>query len=362
MTIAIYGATGRTARALIERLRGVAALRLCGRDRAALEALAAACGGATESRVAPADTIEPLRQAFHGVDTVIQCAALAARHAQNVATAALEQGAAYLDVCADESITEAVRTECDRLARHRGASLCPGVAPIGGGLAEWLAIAAMRALGREHIAPDSISLGYCASGLPWSAGSLASAARMLSRQGPWRTQAFEFPPPFGREQAFAFPLGTGRLRQYFPHAEIESWASLAPSVVNSQRAANILGILASTVRSLGPEAWEPALQALLPAVSRWGRTMTTAIRFAVVATVRYGDVEQRMAAVADAPYDLTAEMLGLVVDGLAEGPAGARGVAELVRAEHALTSLAQRGVLQLHACPCIHDDAQELHA
>lgn len=351
MTIALYGATGRTARELAPHLAALGPLVLVGRDAAGLATAAAACGGSARWCVARSDDTDALRNAFAGARVVVQCASLPADDAVRVAACTVRSGASYLDVCADASIGEAIAASLGDRPDRAGVVVCPGVAPIGGALAEWLAVAALRRRTGELTVPSSIELGFCSAGLSPTAGSLRSGLRMLLGTDDWSTHAIEFPPPFAREQCFGFPLGCGRLRRLFPGAAIHTWAAIAPPTVGSATTAHALRIAHGMLRH-GEAAH--ALAAVLSSMRDGAAPRSIAadpLRFAVVARVTHGGLTTAMSAVGERPYQVTVAMQRLVLSAILGGVerTGIVGAAELVRAEEALDSLVAEGVLRMFA-------------
>lgn len=350
--LAIYGATGRTARLLARQAATRWPVVLVGRDPTGLAAAAAACGGSAEWRVAGSDDADALRRAFTGARVVIQCASLTATDAVRVAASTVAVGASYLDVCADASVAEAIATELGDAPHRAGVVVCPGVAPIGGALAEWLAVAALRRRTGEFTAPASIELGFCSAGLAHTPGSLRSALRMLLATPAWSTRTIDFPPPFAREQCFSFPLGCGRMGQLFPRAAIRTWAALAPPTIGSATTARALRVAHGLLRSGdASHALASALAPMLETASIDRDDAPERLRFAVVAHVTSGGRTTAISGVGQRPYATTVAMLRLVVSAVLgeHGRTGIVGAAELVRAEEALDWLVAEGELRVFA-------------
>lgn len=100
--VAVVGATGHTGRFVAQELhrRGVAT-RLIGRNAATLETLGTSLEG-SEVRPATIDDQLSLRKAIAGVNAVINCAGPFFDTSRPVITAALAEGAHYLDVTAEQ--------------------------------------------------------------------------------------------------------------------------------------------------------------------------------------------------------------------------------------------------------------------
>jgi short subunit dehydrogenase-like uncharacterized protein len=351
-TVAIYGATGRTARLLARQAATRWPVVMVGRDPAGLAAAAAACGGSARWCVAGSDDADALRRAFAGARIVIQCAALSTDAAVRVAACSVAAGASYVDVCADASVAEAIAASLGDAPHRARVVVCPGVAPIGGALAEWLAVAALRRRTGELTAPESIELGFCSAGLARTSGSLRSALRMLLATPDWSTHAIDFPPPFAREQCFSFPLGCGRLAQLFPRAAIRTWAALAPPMIGSATTARALGVAHDLLRrGDASQALASALAPVLEAASAERDDAPERLRFAVVARVTAGGQTTAISAVGERPYATTVAMLLRVVSAILgeHGRTGIVGAALLVRAEEALDSLVATTDLRVFA-------------
>lgn len=140
--VLVYGASGHTGRFVCEELRrrGVPFV-LGGRDTQRLSALAGS-PGALDARAAPIDDPAALRQAFAGVAAVINCAGPFLDTAEPVCRAALDAGAHYLDVAAEQAAAATLLHGFARQARERHRAVLPASA-FYGGLADLLASAAI---------------------------------------------------------------------------------------------------------------------------------------------------------------------------------------------------------------------------
>jgi hypothetical protein len=275
--------------------------------------------------------------------------------ALSVVAAALDRRAAYIDVCADGGVGEAIGDAYSDAARRAGVPLFLGVAPIGGALGEWLGVEAARAVCAtdDPSEIDEIVLAYASDGLPRSTGSLRSGLKMLLEPtlGTGSHARLDFPPPFGRAFAFRFPLGSGCLCQLFPRAAVDVYASLCLDGVDSALStALILGAMAWTTRLRNPGPVFEALASRLSSFEGAPEDSTVdGLTFAVVAQAASGRRHTSVAAVGSAPYRLTAAMIELVLQQLASGRAagGVVGVSELVPASAALDALARTCDLRL---------------
>ena len=130
--IAVYGASGHTARFVLAELqrRGLPALAV-GRNAATLPT-------DIPARVAAIDDAAALDAAFAGCAAVINCAGPFLDTAQPVAEAAIRAGAHYIDVTAEQASAMAVFERLDAPARAAGVAVIPA-AGFYGGLADLLA-------------------------------------------------------------------------------------------------------------------------------------------------------------------------------------------------------------------------------
>lgn len=141
--IAVYGATGHTGRFVsAELLRRGRPVVLSGRDATRLDRLGAELGVA-DVRPAAVDDEDALRRAFAGAQAVINCAGPFLDTAPAVAAAALDAGAHYLDVTAEQTAARETMERFGPAAKAAGLALLPAAA-FYGGLADLLATAATQ--------------------------------------------------------------------------------------------------------------------------------------------------------------------------------------------------------------------------
>lgn len=130
--VAVYGASGHTARFVLAELqrRGIPAVAV-GRSAATLPA-------GFPAREAAIDDAAALDAAFAGCVVVINCAGPFLDTARPVAEAAIRAGAHYIDVTAEQASAMAVFEHLDAPARAAGVAVIPA-AGFYGGLADLLA-------------------------------------------------------------------------------------------------------------------------------------------------------------------------------------------------------------------------------
>jgi hypothetical protein len=140
--VVVYGATGHTGRFVCaELLRRGLPLVLSGRSAHALHELAATLGVA-EVRPAAADDPLALAAAFAGAGVVINCAGPFMDTAAAICRAALDAGAHYLDLSAEQAAAADAFESFGPVARQRGLAVLPAAA-FYGGLSDLLATAAL---------------------------------------------------------------------------------------------------------------------------------------------------------------------------------------------------------------------------
>jgi len=350
MTVLVYGGGGRTGQAVIRALsaRGASVVAAGRRRRDS-------SGRRTQEpwRVASADSSAELRAAFRGCEGVVQCASLDERQSTNVAAAAVATGIPYVDVCADRDCQDAVRREVGKPAHRRDVSICMGAAPIGGALGEWLAAAAGDRAAARGERVRHLSLGYMSEGLPTSGGSLSSSVRMLLRRDSGsQNRTLCFPPPFGPQPAFAFPLGLGCLQDRFPDATVESYAAMQLGPIQPRE-------VSAAVQWARRFPVAPQLRGLVSTVVKAAasidiaRTAPGDLMFSVLAEASTSAYRSGLAIVATSPYELTAWIATTILARLRRGAcrAGVVGVADLLEPERVLETLARRGFVRLYSRP-----------
>lgn len=152
--IVVYGATGHTGRFVCAELsrRGLP-LAISGRDPHKLRRLADSIGAA-DPRPASVDDRAALATAFAGASAVINCAGPFLDTAAAICKAALDSGAHYLDITAEQPAAAACFESFGDAGRQRGLAVLPAAA-FYGGLADLLATAAMA----DWTAADVIDIG-----------------------------------------------------------------------------------------------------------------------------------------------------------------------------------------------------------
>ena len=211
--IVVYGATGHTGRFVCAELarRGLP-LAISGRDPHKLRRLADAVG-AVDIRPASIDDRTSLAAAFAGASAVINCAGPFLDTAAAVCEAALEAGAHYLDVSAEQSAAAGCFESFADAARQRGVAVLPAAA-FYGGLADLLATAAMG----DWTTADLIDIGIALDGWHPTAGTRITGKRNTATRlnvvggvlaplvQPAQPRSWEFGAPFGEEPMVELPF------------------------------------------------------------------------------------------------------------------------------------------------------------
>lgn len=242
--VLVFGATGHTGRFVVDELlrRGLTPV-LAGRSAERLAAVAPE-HATLDRRVVDLDEPDQLRQALAGVGAVINCAGPFLDTALPLARAAVEAGAHYLDVTAEQPAVQALYSELDAPARAAGVAVVPAMA-FYGGLADMLVTSALD----EESAADEIEV---AIGLDrwWPTagtrvtGERNTATRLVIRDGalsplasPAPTATWSYPTALGDQAVVELPfsevvtinrhLDVGELRSYLNTASLEDLRNAA---------------------------------------------------------------------------------------------------------------------------------------
>ena len=209
--VLVYGATGHTGRFVVDELlrRGLTPV-LAGRSAERLAA-AAPRHAALERRVVDLEDTCLLRQAISGAGAVINCAGPFLDTAAPLARAAVEAGAHYLDVTAEQPVVAQLYRELDAPARDAGVAVVPAMA-FYGGLADLLVTAALD--GASHADDVEVAIGldrWWPTDGTRATGARNTGIRQVIRGGvlaplasPAPTGSWSYPEPLGEQQS-----GTG---------------------------------------------------------------------------------------------------------------------------------------------------------
>jgi len=227
--VLVYGATGFTGRLVVDeaRRRGVEIL-LGGRNRAALEDLAEAIGGA-ELRSADAARAETLAGAMDGVGAVINCAGPFAQLGEPVLRAAIAAGAHYLDTTGEQLWMARMIDLLSDEAEARGST-----AILAHAFEYAIGDCCARIAVEETPGAETVEVANRVEGFGTSRGTKKSALDVLGKpslavvNGRRREE-----PPFAARARFHFPdEDRDRVGLSFPGGEVLSAPGFAPSVRN----------------------------------------------------------------------------------------------------------------------------------
>lgn len=211
--VLVYGAGGHTGRFVLDELlrRGVTPV-LAGRDAEGLAAVGSR-HAALERRVARIGDPGPLRRAVEGIGVVVNCAGPFLDTAVPLARAAVEAGAHYLDVTAEQPVVQELYRELDAPARDAGVAVVPALA-FYGGLADLLVTAALDE--DPHADEVDVAIGldrWWPTPGTRTTGARNTATRLVIRDGaltpladPAPAGTWSYPPPLGDQSVVQLPF------------------------------------------------------------------------------------------------------------------------------------------------------------
>ncbi|HET6940105.1 MAG TPA: saccharopine dehydrogenase NADP-binding domain-containing protein, partial [Nocardioides sp.] len=200
--VLVYGATGHTGRFVVDELlrRGLTAV-LSGRSAERLAAVTPR-HAALQRRVAGLDDPDVLRLAVTGAGAVINCAGPFLDTAIPLARAAVEAGAHYLDVTAEQPVVQKLYRELDAPARDADVAVVPAMA-FYGGLSDLLVTAVLDGDSRADEVEIAIGLDrWWPTAGTRATGARNTATRLVIRDGalteladPAPTGTWSYPEP-----------------------------------------------------------------------------------------------------------------------------------------------------------------------
>ena len=236
--VLVYGAAGHTGRFVVDELlrRGLTPV-LAGRSAARLADIPARYA-ALDRRIVGVDDPDLLRQAVAGTGAVVNCAGPFVDTAVPLARAAVEAGAHYLDVTAEQPVVQALYRELDAPARDAGVVVVPAMA-FYGGLADLLVTAALDGGSSADEVEVAIGLDrWWPTAGTRATGARNTATRLVIRDGaltelasPAPTRTWSYQAPFGDQPVVQLPfsevitidrhLRIGELRSYLNTAPLD---------------------------------------------------------------------------------------------------------------------------------------------
>lgn len=242
--VLVFGATGHTGRFVVDELlrRGLTPV-LAGRSAERLAAVAPE-HAELDRLVVTLDDPDLLRQSLAGVGAVINCAGPFLDTALPLARAAVEAGAHYLDVTAEQPAVQSLYLEVDAAARAAGVAVVPAMA-FYGGLADLLVTSALE--GESGADEVEVAIGldrWWPTAGTRVTGDRNTATRLVIRGGalsplasPAPTATWSYPAPIGDQAVVELPfsevvtinrhLDVGELRSYLNTASLDDLRNAA---------------------------------------------------------------------------------------------------------------------------------------
>jgi len=330
--VAVYGASGHTGQLVAQDLvaRGYEPL-LLGRNREALERVAAGLKGNSSVATAEVGDADALHAILEGIGVLINCAGPHGDTSFPLALAAIDSGVHYLDTNAVEQFAaKRLFDDLSRAAVHAGIAVVPGMATFGG-LGDLLASEVARGL--SPVA--AMTVAYIVDGWIPTRGSMMTASRT---QGAPRLRfeaglfSEELQPTRIKAFDFGHPIGVRDVVENYPGVDV----AMIPQHVLADAVA--VHMTLSTLQEF--RAIDPAIAAGTDAQAR---KMTD---FGVLVEARHDKGVSRMIARGKDIYGFTATMMGTAVEQLANGPAraGVLSPAQLFEADTFLEALTRQGL------------------
>jgi hypothetical protein len=314
MKIAVYGASGHTARFIIGELlrRGHAPI-------------------AITRGIASLDDADALDHALDGADAVINCAGPFIDSAAPLIEAALRTRVHYFDVTAEQESARLTFERFDAPARERGMLIVPATG-FYGGFGDLVATLAMA----DWAQADRIDIGIALSSWWPTRGTRRTGERntvprrtfsggRLTPMQPSTPSSWSFPQPFGTQDVVELPFTETILAARHLHArDIHNYLNTVP------------------LRDIrDPNTPEPV------AADERGRSNQ---RFVIDVRVHKGDEERRVSAEGGDIYAITAPIIVEAIERVCAGPyvrSGAFALGELVDASAFLQALVDAGEIVL---------------
>lgn len=211
--ILVYGATGHTARFVIDELlrRGLSPI-LGARTTIGLNNVGAEYAG-LEKRAFSVDDPTAVRRAVDGAAAIINCAGPFIDTGAPLAEAAIETGAHYLDLSAEQNATQALYHQFDGPARDAGVAIVPAMG-FYGGLADLLLSVLLEDGAQAENVDVAIGLtrwwptvGTRATGARNTAARLIiQDAKLSEMPQPAPTGTWTYPGPLGTQPVVQLPF------------------------------------------------------------------------------------------------------------------------------------------------------------
>ncbi|WP_284535337.1 saccharopine dehydrogenase NADP-binding domain-containing protein [Nocardioides sp. T2.26MG-1] len=328
--VLVYGATGHTGRFVVdELLRRDLVPVLAGRSAERLAAVPPRHAALDRVVVGLKDPGR-LRGAVAGAAAVINCAGPFLDTALPLARAAVEAGAHYLDVTAEQPVVQAVYRDLDGLARTAGVAVVPAMA-FYGGLADLLVTAALEGGSQADEVEVAVGLDrWWPTAGTRATGARNTSTRLVIRDGelaaledPAPAGTWHYPPPLGNQPVVQLPFSeVVTIARHLEVGELRSHLNTAPL--------------------------DDLHDATTPAPTATDEDGRSAQRFVVDVVVRRGADARRRCATGRDIYAVTAPIVvegaARLLDGRHRG-AGAAAPGEAFDAADVLTALETAGAI-----------------
>lgn len=324
-TVVVYGASGHTGAFVVDELfrRDIVPIA-SGRNVGRLDEGALAQRGIAtlEASIEDADS---MRRAFRGAGVVVNCAGPFLDTAAAVIEAAIDSGAHYVDVTAEQASVQATFSIYDEAARQAGVTVAPAMGFFGG-LTDLLASAVCRDLSEiDHIDTGIFLDSWHPTSGTRRTGERNTTRRIVVTDG----DLVSLPdPPLQRQWSFPAPVGDVMVTAV-PLSEV-------PVLARHLHVANVMTYLNDDplIDLADPKTPPPV------AVDRLGRS---AQRFIMDVHLTAGTLERRAFAIGRDIYAITAPLVAEATQQLLRGQThpGVTTPGELLPAGPTLKALAR---------------------
>jgi short subunit dehydrogenase-like uncharacterized protein len=313
--IAVYGATGYTGRLVVGELaKAGAEVVISGRNRAKLDALAAATEAEISVIKATLDDSASLRALLGDCAVVVDCAGPFVHYGEPVLAAAVETSTHYLDTTGEQPYMKIALERYGPRASEAEVAVVPamGFDYVPGDM-----IASLTADGLGEL--DEVSLHYCWQGFTPSQGTARTTLEIISggdlewRDGRWveaggsaSRGTYEFPAPVGRKGMVRYPSGEQiTLPRHLQTRNVR--VTMNASAFASERLAPLF---AAMMRPAGLAMRTPLKRLADAVISRLPEGPTAEqrerMRWMIVCEARRGEVERKGVISGRDVYGLTA--------------------------------------------------------
>ncbi|MGH2820700.1 MAG: saccharopine dehydrogenase family protein [Actinomycetota bacterium] len=332
--VLLFGATGYTGRLTAHALaRRNARFVVAGRDRAALEEIAAATG-ALEVRVAAAGDVEMLVKALGDVRVLITCVGPFLELGDTAVQAALQAGVHYVDSTGEAHFIERMTRVHGAEAKAAGVALAPAMAfdEVPADVAATLAAERFRGaeLVLTYALPTQASAGTVRSSLDILAvpGTWLVEGKRVRMQTAHESRWAPMPPPLGPRLAVSAHLAESQLAPL--HLDVRTVKTFMTTGYGRRLALRTsLPLLRG---ALGLPHGRRMLEELLGRMVRRPGEGSSRGRWTILAEATSGDGRRNVVLSGRDPYGLSAELLAAGALHMADEGFDASGVLSPVQA------------------------------